>query len=286
MALDPIQIREAFHLLVLRTVAPELGLALRLKGGVNLRLFYGSERYSEDMDLDADPRLRERLKRLLAQTLRAPRLRRELLGLGIRDVEIGDRPAKDTDTVLRYKMGLIAGGVRYPTKIEVSYRGEAPAEWASLAAPLPEVTDAYVARDTMFPAFGHYGRNAALWQKIAALALRTEVQARDVFDLALLLESRLDTRYGAVDAGFLCTNLTDSVLQEAARRALEISREEFRDQVAAFLAPDARLRHTSAWEAAQVTVASFIENVERTPRLPGQVAEPPRRGARLPGRRR
>ncbi len=128
MALDSVQIREAFHLVVLQAVAPTMGLALRLKGGVNLRAFYGSDRYSEDMDLDADSRVRERLKRLLPQAIREVSVRRALLELGIRDVEMRERPAKDTHTVLRYKMGLIAGGVRYPTKIEVSYRGEAPAD--------------------------------------------------------------------------------------------------------------------------------------------------------------
>jgi hypothetical protein len=87
----------------------------------------GSERYSEDMDLDADPRLRQRLKAVLRKTLHAPTLRRALLILGIRDLDVPDKPAKDTDTVLRYKLRLIAAGVPYPTKIEVSYRGEAPA---------------------------------------------------------------------------------------------------------------------------------------------------------------
>lgn len=47
--------REVFHFLflewLLRVTAPSLVV---LKGGVNLRFFHGSPRYSEDMDLDVD----------------------------------------------------------------------------------------------------------------------------------------------------------------------------------------------------------------------------------------
>lgn len=279
MALDSVAIRESFHLLVLRAIAPPLGLGLRLKGGVNLRAFYGSERYSEDMDLDADPRLQQRLKHLLPEAIRSVSTRRALLELGIRDIEMGNQPAKDTDTVLRYKMGLMAGGVRYPTKIEVSYRGEAPAEWARLASPLVDVTAPYIPAGTSFPAIGYYGRPAALWQKVFALAARTEVQARDVFDLGVLLDSRHDERYGPVDVGFLRAYLTDEILQEAARRALEITSEEFREQVVAFLPPERRSYYAAEWVTTQVAVASFIEAIQQKPLAPDQVPTlPPRRG--------
>ena len=39
------------------------------------------------------------------------------------------------------------------------------------------------------PTVQHYGETAAIEQKIAALALRSETKARDVFDLDLLLRS-------------------------------------------------------------------------------------------------
>ena len=265
MPLDPIQIREAFHCLVLQAIAPAEGLALRVKGGVNLRFFYGSERYSEDMVLDADPRLRVRLKAVIRNALNAPTLRRELLGLGIRDMELPERPAKDTETVLRYKLRLIAGGVPYPTKIEVSYRGEAPAAWARLARPLSAVVDPYISVGTTFPEVGHYGRTPAVWQKITALALRNQVQARDVFDLDLLLSEELDAQLPPVDVDRLRDHLSDQILREATARALELTHDEFEGQVAVFLRPAARARHTADWDAAQVRVASFIENLEQQP---------------------
>lgn len=263
MPLDPIQVREAFHCSVLRFLAPSEGRALRVKGGVNLRFFYGSERYSEDMDLDADPRLRQRLKPLLRKVLHAPELRRELLALGIRDLLLPAEPAKDTETVLRYKLRLVAGGVAYPTKIEISYRGEAPASWAAMGRPLPAIVKPYLPIGIPYPEVGHYTRTPAVSQKIAALALRTEVQARDVFDLEILLNPSLDARLPAVDVATLREHLTNQVLHEAASRALEISLDEFRDQVAEFLPRDRRQYHTTRWETVQVRVASFIEEIER-----------------------
>jgi hypothetical protein len=53
-ALTPLQKREVFHLLFLRELVRGVPLsAFVLKGGTNLRFFFGSIRYSEDMDLDA-----------------------------------------------------------------------------------------------------------------------------------------------------------------------------------------------------------------------------------------
>jgi hypothetical protein len=180
-----------------------------------------------------------------------------------------ERPAKDTETVLRYKLGLIAGGVRYPTKIEVSYRGEAPASWATLSRPLSEVVDLYISVGTTYPQVGHYGRTPAVWQKIAALALRSEVQARDVFDLNVLLGEELDARLPHVDLALLRGHLSNQVLHEAATRALDISHDQFEDQVAAFRS-DARARYGAQWDAMQVRVASFIERLEQQPKSNGQ----------------
>lgn len=48
-----IQLREAFHFCFLHRLLQISDIDLYvLKGGVNLRFFFGSPRYSEDMDLD------------------------------------------------------------------------------------------------------------------------------------------------------------------------------------------------------------------------------------------
>ena len=94
------QAREAFHFTLLRRLVGQVPEGLRLKGGVNLRLFFGSVRYSEDMDLDADLRLQPRLVDQLQRIIVAPDYRKELLQLGIEDVSTAPSPAKTTDTTL------------------------------------------------------------------------------------------------------------------------------------------------------------------------------------------
>jgi len=238
------------------------------------------------MDLDADARLRRRLTRLLPEKIDSPSFRRELLALGIRDVAVYRPPAKDTETALRYKVALVAGAVPYPTKIEISYRGEASADWSVLGRPLGEVTGQYLAAHVAFPELSHYGRPGAVWQKVFALANRAAAQARDVFDLGVLLEPHLDARYGSVDVSFLRAHLTDDILREAAQRAVAVTPQEFRDQVAAFLAPEAQLRHTDAWETTQLTVATFIEDIAHHPTAPGHKSRVPRRRTQQPRRDR
>ena len=54
ITLTPLQKREVFHLLFLRELVQSIPLsAFVLKGGANLRFFFGNIRYSEDMDIDA-----------------------------------------------------------------------------------------------------------------------------------------------------------------------------------------------------------------------------------------
>ena len=103
--------REAFHTLVLWHLRERVPTAdWRLKGGVNLRLFFGSVRYSEDMDLDPEPRARLALRSAIQEFLGDLKLRRRLAALGIRDVlRTSERPAKDTETTLRFKMRLEIG---------------------------------------------------------------------------------------------------------------------------------------------------------------------------------
>ncbi len=180
--------REAFHTLVLSHLRERVALSQwRMKGGVNLRLFFKSVRYSEDMDLDAEPKARLALKGAIRSFLDDMTLRRRLAELGIRDVLTNERPAKDTETTLRFKLRLeIGGGIELPTKVEVSFRGRARNDAVVEEPANPKIVGLYLARPQLPLVLPHYDRSAAIRQKIAALAGRAEVQARDVFDLAVL----------------------------------------------------------------------------------------------------
>ena len=52
---DNLQVREVFHIEFLRAFTKKIRPSFyTLKGGVNMRLFFGSVRYSEDMDMDVN----------------------------------------------------------------------------------------------------------------------------------------------------------------------------------------------------------------------------------------
>lgn len=260
--LSPVSAREAVHLLILRELAEVSADTLWvLKGGVNLRLFFKSPRYSQDMDLDGDsagagaPAIRTCLKGIFASRTFLSRLHE----MGIRGLDPGQGPNKDTDTTFRYKFRIIMpGDVHLPTKVEVSFQGggghgEDPWE---LAAPDPQITGSY---DTNPISVRHYTRPGATRQKIGALAGRAHVQARDVFDLHVLV--------GATPQGDLVRRLADTLgaqeLRLAYDRALEITFEEYQGQVLEFLEGESADRYgtESAWDEIRLQVASLLERV-------------------------
>ena len=83
-----------------------------------------------------------------------------------------------------------------------------------------------------------------------ALAGRSETQARDVFDLDLLLRRR-KLAPGSLGA---------QVLTDAGERALQLPYDAFRDQVLPFLEPDALelYENEAAWEQMQTFVAEQL----------------------------
>ncbi|MEO8511535.1 MAG: nucleotidyl transferase AbiEii/AbiGii toxin family protein, partial [Chloroflexota bacterium] len=102
------------------------------------------------------------------------------------------------------------------------------------------------------PTMLHYTADAAIEQKVAALALRSETQARDLFDLELLLRRHP----GAVTAGAIAPN----TLELAVERAVELPFQAFTDQVVRFL--DAGIvelyDNPMAWARTQAFVAERL----------------------------
>lgn len=220
-------------------------------------MFFGSVRYSEDIDLDGTVEASDTIRGCIKGIFRDRALLRRLQRLGIRGLDPGEGPNKDTETTIRYKFGVIVpGDIRYPTKVEVSFRGAHPMDQVALDTPDEKVVNLY----ELEPApVRHYVRTAAVRQKIDALGGRREVQARDVFDLHVLgaatpSESLLDS---------LAAVLTRSRLDESHKRAFEISYQEYRGQVLEFLAGEARSRYATdeAWDEIRLEVAALIERI-------------------------
>lgn len=217
-----------------------------LKGGANLRFFFGSLRYSEDFDLDlvgVQPRsLEEKVDGVLASGPLTALLRTG--GLAVAEFS---KP-KQTATTRRWKVAIEVAGRTDPvrTKVETSSRnGDARYRLETLPS---RIVTPYALRP---PSVQHYIDDAPAEQKVKALAGRSDTQARDVFDLDLLLRQR------QLSAGAL----EPQILTDAADRALQLPFAAFRDQVVAFLDPDAveLYDNQGAWEQMQAFVAEKLE---------------------------
>src|SRR3972149_8342653 len=85
MTMRPVEIAESCQLVLLQALATRVDpAAWALKGGANLRFFYASERFSEDVDLDTFDIEPWAFQDRVDQTLASDLLRRTLGLLGSR----------------------------------------------------------------------------------------------------------------------------------------------------------------------------------------------------------
>lgn len=248
--------REIFHFCFLERLLRQTDPALYvLKGGTNLRFFFNSPRYSEDMDLDATGGSVSTLKKNGYKILQDAAFVRSLRTYGIEAIDINDSDkAKHTQTTQRFRLGLItSAGVRLPTKVEFSRRGEAPCD-----APL-QLIDPNIARQYRKLSFRcrHYPGATAAIQKIKAMAGRPASQARDVFDLYLLHAGGYCSDDVAADG-----TITAEIRQAAMTTILSLSYEDYQGQVLAFLREPERQVYEAAatWESMQETLLRVLDD--------------------------
>ena len=244
------QATEHFHVAFLDVLSKRLESdRYVLKGGANLRYFFDSVRYSQDIDLDVEGVPAWRLNEKIEALLSSPQI-----GLLLRNVQldVAERSnPKRTDTTQRWKIGLEAPGhlelIR--TKIEFSYR---EGEGAYRIEPIPRrIVEPYALRSPLVP---HYVEDAPIEQKVFAMAGRPETQARDVFDLDLLLRRR-SLVPGALDS---------EVLTAAVDLVMQLPYAAFQDQVLPFLEPEAveLYEGEASWERMQTFVAEQLEEAK------------------------
>jgi len=252
--LTPLQMRELFHIEFLRWFSRKVKSARYVvKGGVNIRLFFGSVRYSEDMDLDVSGVSVHGLKDTVTMILDTSSFTESLRPFGIKGIVPPDMAkAKQTDTTQRFKVHLLtAAGEDLFTKVEFSRRKLG-------GKVLVESVPGLILRPYKLAPFlvPHYDAGSAMAQKISALGSRKVLQARDIFDLFVL---HSQTAQPSGSSGVI----SDDVLEKARERVFEAEFELFRDTVVEYLSPEDKNTYgnASAWEEMKLTVAQFLEGV-------------------------
>lgn len=240
---------EIFHLLFLRAFGARVDKALfALKGGCNLRFFLKSIRYSEDMDLDIQTMAFGTLQNNVNRLLEAPAFTQTLQTQGIELAGVAQ--PKQTETTQRWRLTLhiTESGADVPTKIEFSRRGlDGERAVESVDAGIIRTYRLY---QVIVP---HYSVHSAFAQKIAALALREQVQSRDVFDLKSLMDA------GGAEQPLPATAAAN--LAAAINNAMAVDYDAFAGQVLAYLEPEYQDHYGNrqAWNDLQEQVVIGLE---------------------------
>lgn len=247
LIMSPKQAVELFHLYFCRQLDQNLEKNLySIKGGCNLRFFHQSIRYSEDIDIDIQTVAVKTLENKVDRILKSQPF---LQSLALQKIEVlGFTKPKQTETVQRWKIQIKSDGVTLPTKVEFSRRGLDPqVEYGAVDSNLQ------IAYKTYPVLCSHYGHKAALEQKIMALIYRTETQARDIFDLDLLLKKNKS----------LSGRFTQEEKRQAIENTISVSFVDFQGQVVAYLMPEYQSYYEEEknWIALHEGVLDFLETL-------------------------
>ncbi len=243
-----IQYVELFHLLFLDQLGRKLDKRFyALKGGCNLRFYLKSLRYSEDIDLDVQTLPKEKLQEKIVSILYSKPFEQILQVRGIKIDRWSD--LKQTETTQRWKLNLATSrsDLMLPTKIEFSRSGmKSDTVFEAID---PTVISSYRLSPIML---NHYDAHTAYEQKVEALTTRSTTQARDIFDLNLLLNTGVDKS--------ISNEKLKSRLREAQSNAMSITFEIFKSQVLSFLHPEYQEQYDSAsvWDDIVLKVVEAI----------------------------
>lgn len=251
-----LQVRELFHVEFLRWFSRKSKVKFyALKGGTNLRFFFNSFRYSEDMDLDIQGIEVTVLKDAVMEILQAPSFQDSLKPFGIEKVVPPDiARAKQTETTQRFKIHLITSAEEdLFTKLEFSRRG-----FKGQVVVEPVSNDILRTYKLAPLVVSHYTLQSAIMQKTGALADRSVIQARDIFDLYIL-----SSQYKPLKGKEIKMNGTKLV--KAYENVFEISFGQFRDTIISYLSPeDQRIYNSLAlWDEIKLKTANFIDEIRK-----------------------
>lgn len=244
---------EFFHLQFIRLLCsgPDTD-RFALKGGCNLRFFFESARYSDDIDLDVNGlpvhTLREKVTKILERSALAQPLKSR--GIALRET----RTPNQTETTQRWKLALSLEGRGLPLHTKIEFSRRLTPEKAVVEAVAAGVLADYGLMPLLAP---HYPLSPAIRQKVGALVGRPVVQARDVYDLGMLFAKA----GGATDA----LQPIRAQIEKAIERVTEVSYAHYRSQVISYLQPEyaESLGLRGWWEALRAEVIATLERARR-----------------------
>lgn len=224
-----------------------------LKGGVNLRFFFNSPRYSEDMDIDVIAGSVSTLKKNGYKILNDNGFKRKLQTYGIEGLMINDPvKAKHTETTQRFKLKIITtSGELLPTKIEFSRRKKMHNSYTSAFDRVSlEIAHRYKRLSFLCQ---HYSGSAAIIQKIEALSGRSQTQSRDVFDIFILI-------LGGHSQGLDLSKIDHKLVTRSKEAVLSLSYKDFQGQVLEYLDDEEYKQYSKVqnWEEIQEKVAGIL----------------------------
>ena len=248
--MNPREAIECFHLSFCQRLGARVDRAFFcLKGGCNLRFYFQSFRYSEDIDFDVETisvsTLKKNVEKVLGDATFVALLRHKRI-----EVVEWSSP-KQTETTQRWKVALKIDGqsVSIPTKIEFSRRTHNMIGLGEVEPVYPLLIARHELQTVLLR---HYPLIQAIDQKIGALAGRTETQARDVLDLKILKDRIIDQSLSAV---------SESNKARALKNLAGISFSDFKSQVWPYLLDDYQDHYgkRATWDSLQDEVFKFIE---------------------------
>lgn len=251
--MNPRELIEYFHLSFCHRLLAKVDRKIFcLKGGCNLRFYFHSIRYSEDIDFDVHTVSVETLKKNVEKVLTDSVFQALLEHQGIEIVEWS--APKQTPTTQRWKISLKFPNqtLRVPTKLEFSRRKEEFTQ--SEITPIPiSFIEHYQLQNIILQ---HYSLKGAIEQKVNALIHRTETQARDIIDLKILID-QLKKSDAIV--------FSNTEVKQAIETLTSVSFDHFKSQVWPYLMTEFQDLYKSrqSWDQIQEQVLKFIEKSGR-----------------------
>ena len=219
-----------------------------------MRFFQNSFRYSEDVDLNVRIIRVDVLRDKVMQILKSIPFQNNLKPFGIDKIVPPDmKKAKQTPTTQRFKVHLITPqNEDFFTKIEFSrreFKNNIKIETASNA-----ILREYKLAPVLIP---HYDTISAISQKLDALAKREITQARDAFDVYILI-SQIESS----DKEKIKSSLEN--IKKARKNTYEIGFEQFKDTVVSYLLKEDQNIYNSplVWDEIKLKVVNFISELE------------------------